>query len=97
MFEHVTLTMILPLLVLGYLLVTLALQLLTCYTHIRIARYDLIRESKIKRLEYFRSLAGRMGDDDNENDTIEIIDDDTPDDGPIPMPQPGESTQRMAA
>lgn len=91
--------MILVLFILSYMLLTMALQTLTCHAHLMVRRHNLVRASKIKRNEYLNSLLNRMSDEDEtENETIEVLGNDDDDlAGPIAMPVEDDQPARMAA
>lgn len=89
----------------GYMLLTCALSTLTSFAHFRIIRHDLVCESRRRRNEYLNSVIDRVQRssgvtviEDDDEDTVEIIDDDeAQDSGPLAMPQPQETPKKQAA
>lgn len=88
----------------GYMLLTCALSTLTSFAHFRIIRHDLVCESRRRRNEYLRSVIDRVQRssgvtvvEDDDEDTVEIIDDEPQDSGPLAMPPPQETPQKQAA
>ncbi len=98
--------MLLVLALLGMVLVMASLSTLTSHVHHRVRRHNLIRESKIQRNEYLRSLIERL----TEEGSVEVIEDGTDEDdetdaaveaevdtGPLAMPEPQDIPQKAAA